>query len=983
MWGMKVTRDGEPARIARSRVVTAVEAALLVIWVLVSLPGPARAAPGRLDPTFGPGGKVTTKIGVAGSGSAVALQPDGKIIVAGIAEGPFPPDQRSFLRFALARYTSTGGLDPTFGTGGKVTTDFGDLAFAFASAVALQPDGKIVVVGGVVVVEGAGNPVTISFAMARYLPDGGIDLTFGSGGKVTTDFGADPLSGASALALQSDGKIVLAGRAGDESVGNFALARYRPDGGLDFTFGANGKVTTDFGGDDSARAVAIQPDGRIVVAGTTTGIFPGSFLFGGSDFALARYTSNGTLDPTFGSGGRITTDFGGSDVAEALALQADGKIVAAGFNDAAFALARYIANGSLDPTFGTGGKVTTHFDRSFFASAVAIQPDGKIVASGGRPFALARYEPTGNLDLGFGVGGRVTTDFSDFFEGRAMALQLDGKIVVAGGARSPFSPGQENFALARYNSTGSPDLTFRGEGKVTTDFTTDFTTDLGAASASASAVAVQPDGKIVVAGERSSVFGVQTTAFALARYHPDGRLDLGFGTGGKVTTSFGDDAFAFPLALALQGDGKFVAAGGVSAATGLRGFALARYNADGSLDPAFGTGGKVVTELGENSYAAALALQPDGKIVVAGSSFDSGGGHFTVARYNPDGGLDVTFGTGGRLITDFGDNAAATAVGLQPDGRIVVAGGTVSSGHVSFALARYAANGSLDPTFGTGGKVTTDFGHGEEAFALALQPDGKIVVAGGSSVGDSDFALARYSPNGTLDPTFGTGGKVTTDFGAADAGAHLALQPNGKIVVTVNVFIPGNVRSVLARYTSAGGLDPTFGAGGKVDADLTPALAIQPDGRIVVAGTSGPFGRDFAVARYTGDLPTTFIATNQLAYRAGDLMTVAITTDPGLSTEPKYLVVALVTPDNTRGNPFFIYRFDPVVELLTFQEASARPLADVAARPVSVVTTESFTILGVTVPALPAGSYQWLTALLAEDFSVVSNVATTPFALGP
>ena len=959
----RMTRD---ARQGLSRMVKALEVGFLATWLLaLSVPGLARAAPGRLDPTFGPGGTVTTKIGVAGSGSAVALQPDGKIIVAGVAESPvpIPPNQRSVARFALARYTSTGGLDPTFGTGGTVTTDFGDLAFAFASAVALQPDGKIVVVGG------AGNPGTFSFALARYLPDGGIDLTFGSGGKVTTDFGADPLSGASALAMQSDGKIVLAGRTGDVSVSNFALARYRPDGGLDFTFGANGKVTTDFGADDSASAVAVQPDGRIVVAGST-GIFPGIFPSGGYDFALARYTPDGTLDPTFGSGGRITTDFGGSDVAQALALQADGKIVAAGSNNAAFALARYIANGSLDPTFGTGGKVTTDFGA---ASAVAIQPDGKIVASGGSPFALARYEPTGNLDLGFGVGGRVTTDFSDFFEGRAMALQLDGKIVVAGGARNPFSSGQDNFALARYNSNGSPDLTFRGEGKVTTDF--------GAASASASAVAVQPDGKIVVAGERSSVFGVQTTAFALARYHPDGRLDLGFGTGGKVTTSFGDDAFAFPLALALQGDGKFVAAGGVSAATGLRGFALARYNADGSLDPAFGTGGKVVTELGENSYAAALALQPDGKIVVAGSSFDSGGGHFTVARYNPDGGLDVTFGTGGKVITDFGYNDAASAVGLQPDGRIVVAGGTVSSGNVTFALARYGANGSLDPTFGTGGKVTTDFGHGEVAFALALQPDGKIVVAGGSFVGVGDFALARYSPDGNLDPTFGTGGKVTADFGGADAAAALALQPDGKIVVTV--FIPGNIRTPLARYTSEGSLDPTFGIGGKVDADFTPALAIQPDGRILVAGTSDPFGRYFAVARYTGDLPTTFIATNQLEYHAGDLMTVAITTDPGLSTEPRYLVVALMTPDSTPGNPFFIYRFAPVVELLTFQDAGARSLADVAARPVSVVTAESFTILGVTVPALPAGSYQWLTALLSEDFSVISNVATATFDLLP
>ena len=946
---------------------------LLVTWMLVlGLPGLAGAAPGDLDATFGPGGKVTTNVGASGSAFAVALQPDGKIVVAGDAGGTFPSEKRTF---ALARYTPNGRLDLTFGSGGKVTTDFGGDTSASASALAIQPDGKIVVAGSAGAGGGAGD-----FALARYNPDGSLDLTFGTAGKVTTDFGDS--DAASALALRPDGRIVVAGTTGTLFAGNnnFALARYTPNGSLDFTFGAGGKVITDFGGDDLASALILQPDGRIVVAGST-----GTFLFSNA-FALARYNPDGGLDPTFGTGGMVTADFGGgnSASASALVLQPDGRIVVAGFLNADFALVRYTSIGTPDLTFGTGGRVVTEVGGEDVAYALALQPDGKIVAagrslaSGHRGFALVRHNPDGSLDLSFGSAGTVTTDFDDFVEGRAVALQPDGKIVLAGGPK-PLSPGNDNFALARYNANGSLDLTFRAGGKVTTDMGGD---DF------ASALALLPDGKIVVAGS-TLVFGNQNvgSSFALARYTPNGHLDLAFGAGGKVTTDFGADNFASAKALALQSDGKIVAAGErTSASAGTVVFALARYHPGGSLDLTFGGVGTVVTDFGGDQFAGAyaLALQPDGKIVVAGRTFASGNQNFALARYNADGSLDLTFGTGGKVITEFGDSDAASALVLQPDGKILVAGGTTASGNTTFALARYASDGSLDPTFGAGGLVTTDFGNGEEAFALALQPDGRIVAAGGSAIGRGALALARYTPDGNLDPTFGSGGTVTTDFGAADAASALALQPDGKIVVTVGALASNqDTGSVLARYTSDGSLDVTFGAGGKVDADFVSALALQPDGKIVAAGRPASGARDFAIARYTGDRLTTFIATNQLAYHQGDLMTVAITTDPGLSLDRWYVVVAVVTPTNTQGNPLFVYRFDPVVELITFQEASIRPFAAVAARPVSPVSAESFTILAVPLPALPAGSYQWLTALFSEDLSRMSPIATAPFELSP
>jgi uncharacterized delta-60 repeat protein len=212
-----------------------------------------------------------------------------------------------------------------------------------------------------------------------------LDTTFDSDGKVTTDFGA--AEDASAVAIQPDGRIVAAGESQGGFGRDFALARYNVDGSLDTSFDSDGKVTTDFGVLDAASDVAIQPDGRIVAAGNSGG-------FGFSrDFALARYNRDGSLDTSFDSDGKVTTDFGGSEVATAVAVHPDGRCVAAGGSDEDFALAGYKVDGSLDTSFDSDGKVTTDFGGFEFASDVAIQPDGRIVAAGnsGGDFALARY----------------------------------------------------------------------------------------------------------------------------------------------------------------------------------------------------------------------------------------------------------------------------------------------------------------------------------------------------------------------------------------------------------------------------------------------------------------------------------------------------------------------------------------------------------------------------------------------------------------
>jgi len=391
-----------------------------------------------LDATFGSGGKVTTPS--TGTGNAVALQADGRIVTAGAA-------------FTLTRHNTDGSADTTFGTGGKVTTAFG-AGSGSATDVAIQSDGKMVVVGSTRA--RAGFATDDNFAVRRYNTDGSLDTTFGTGGIASTDF-AGLADSANAVVIQPDGKIVVAGQAQNASGTDLALARYNVDGSLDSTFGSGGKLTTDVaGGAEFGVSIALQPDGRIVVLARIS--VAGSVVVGTP--ALVRYNSDGSLDAGFGPGGKVVAAANGP--ANAIALQADGKIVVAGSVNAgsttsAFALTRFNADGSTDSGFGTP---TT----SFFTSgngtvgrAVAVQADGKIVlvgeaangASSTFDIAVARYDTNGNLDPAFGASGKLLVDF---FAGTDLAqdvvIQPDGKIVIAGSA---FNGTATEFALVRVN----------------------------------------------------------------------------------------------------------------------------------------------------------------------------------------------------------------------------------------------------------------------------------------------------------------------------------------------------------------------------------------------------------------------------------------------------------------------------------------------------------------------------------------------------
>jgi uncharacterized delta-60 repeat protein len=387
---------------------------------------------------------------------------------------------------------------------------------------------------------------------------GALDTTFGGDGKVTTNptRRSDEAIG---LVVQGDGKLVAAGH----GAGRFALVRYAADGSLDATFGGDGKVFTDFTPRfDSASDLEIQTDGKLVAAGIAGG---------GRRFALARYNSDGTLDTTFGGDGKVTTNFTvGADFAYGVAIQTDGKIVAVGRaarRGGRVAVARYNIDGTLDMTFSGDGKATVNFttgdDR---ADHVAIQSDGRIVAAGTARYfdknariALVRYNTDGTLDATFSGDGKQTTNLTRGFDGAfALAIQpVDQKIVVAGQARL-------RLGVLRYNANGTLDSSFSGDGKATVNFTRglDYADD----------VALAADGKIIAAGG-ANFFGANPK-FAVVRLDTDGTLDSTFSGDGKVTTDFTsvwDSAFDVEI---QASDGNIVAAG--AAGKGRR-FALARY----------------------------------------------------------------------------------------------------------------------------------------------------------------------------------------------------------------------------------------------------------------------------------------------------------------------------------------------------------------------------------------------------------------------
>ncbi len=398
------------------------------------------------------------------------------------------------------------------------------------------------------------------------------------------------------------------------------------------------------------------------------------------------------------------------------------------------------ASGDLDTTFGHGGMVTTRLGNNEFAQCVAIQPDGRIVIGlnswypTGPDFILVRYNADGTLDSSFGIGGVVQTYFLGY-GGVVSSVKIDsrGRIVAAGHIlTSPQANPPSDFALARYTASGALDTSFGLQGKVIRDNSHDDWLR---------EIVIQKDGKIVAAGSSSTT--QHRLDFAVFRLTANGFQDLTFADGNVVLTDF-YDGFDLGIAAVLQSDGRIVVGGRATGNNDQGDFALARYNTNGTLDATFGGHGRVTTRISSDSdtvFDLLIRSTPFGgeQLIAVGTRAEDHSNYsdFAMACYLSDGSLNASFGFAGFVITDLsGDWDEASCAVQQPDGKIIVAG----SGLGNFELARYNSNGTLDTSFGQGGKVVTIFGH--RINGLALTSQGGIIAAGGGY----EIALAKYLP---------------------------------------------------------------------------------------------------------------------------------------------------------------------------------------------------------------------------------------------
>ncbi|MBM4246892.1 MAG: hypothetical protein FJ148_24385 [Deltaproteobacteria bacterium] len=583
----------------------------------------------------------------------------------------------------------------------------------------------------------------------------------------------------------------------------------RADGELDPSFAASGIAVADLGDDDDrVVAAALAPGGRIVLAGDLPGATD-------RDLVVAAFTSTGAPDVAFATTGRITADFGGVEQANGVAVDQDGSIVVAGtrLKDGEYqlVLALYRPDGALDTSFnGSGRRVLSFSDAADnLGGGVAFDLDGRIVVAGtrttanGSAFAVARLLRNGELDTSFNGTGKRFVDFGLSngvnATGTAVALADDGKVVVAG---TRVGASGTDFAIARIDRDGALDATFNGSGKVSVDF---------GGTDEAHAITLRPDGAIAVAGERTTASG---SDFAVTVRLNDGSADVAFKGNGKATTDFGGDEMAF--AIAAQADGKLVAVGVRSSANG-KDFAVARYLADGTSDPALDGDGKLRVDLatGSDDVATGIAVQPDGRLVVAGTSTSGGKDDAAIVRLlspltTPAGVLEIpspgSWQSGVGLISGWLCNVPSVEVRI--DGR---------------AAAPTAYGTTRADTTGICGDANNGFGL---LFNWALLGDGTHVVR--AFTGGKQFASARFRVTTFGEPFLrGASGTYTLPgFPQAD----------GSVDVT---WTEGLQRFVVTKHTkgTAGATSAASTAStARATNDTTAAFLENPTGGSVQSG---------------------------------------------------------------------------------------------------------------------------------------------------
>ena len=679
-------------------------------------------------------------------------------------------------------------FDPGFGVNGPV------------NAVVVQPDGKVLIGGKFTIVKGLART-----NLARLNADGSGDPTFNPG--IAYDL-------VSSLALQSDGKVLVGGQFVHYECDEFGcfdrfdsiVTRLNASGSLDGSFNpATGAGGSPYG----VSSVVVQSDGKVLIGGGFTAVN------GTNRISIARLNANGSLDSSFDTGAEVIISYF-RDYPVAVALQPDGKVLVGsvasivnGTNRSG--IVRLNANGSLDSSFDPAGNF-------YRASSVALQPDGKVLLGGG--FGIARLNANGSLDGSFnsapGGGGY-------FSRVGSIVVQSDGKVLI-GGLFTAVN-GTNRNSIARLNADGSLDDSFNpGTGVYGAVYS----------------VALQPDGKLLIGGSFLAVNG--TNRSRIARLNADGGLDGSFhpGIGLEIPIS----------TLVVQPDGKVLVGDPFTFISGTNRYGIARLNADGSLDSTF-ISHRFVAELdhpdNSDGYITVLAVtvQSDGKVLVGGFSYSGTCGDgscipsssWFVTRLNPDGRRDTNFAqAGGGLIFYNESHETVRALAVQPDGKIVVGGDfTDFNGAPRNGIARLNSNGSLDTSFNA--SIGVRPGNPHEVNSVVVQADGKVLIGGSFFAvnGTNRSNIARLNSNGSLD----------SSFNPPVGGYPLALQPDGKILL-----------GGYARLNADGSLDASFNQGpASAWGGEIRSIALQPDGNILIGGsftTVKGVWRPF-VARLYGD----------------------------------------------------------------------------------------------------------------------------------
>jgi uncharacterized delta-60 repeat protein len=828
---------------------------------------------GVLDLTFGINGVATLEDlrilfrgGTFGSNDvleSMILHSDGSILIS--ARAWVSGDNV----VALVRFSASGVLDPpgsffNFSTSSRIS----------AAPASMFPDGSTMVA--------IGSTDGLSLVLTRISPDSNLDSSFGDNGivnisSVGTALAMAVLPGRDILVLTSVGR----------GPSTYAVAKFSASGVLqDCSFcNTQGMPSVLVGshGRDQARAVAVQEDGKLVVSGWSTFDPAGRRSFG-----TVRLLPSGRLDRTFGGGtGKVATQISDTTNANAMAIDQYGRIIVAGDNftdfDSWCAVVRYLPSGALDASFGGTGIVSINVGLLTSATAVAVQSNGQVVASGSvyiadhYDFFVARFHTNGALDTSFGTGGYAATtiDGSRQAFGWDIAIQSDGKIVVAGTSyRQPPEDNTRDFTLVRYTSDGTLDASFGTDGVVISSLTSDF--DL------AQALALQNDGKILVTGYAFSRANSTRTAAIIARYMPNGTLDASFGGGGKLILP----AWGSPSDVTVQKSGEIVVAGTSESNT----LQVSRFTADGVVDLSFGGTGSVADSA--TSTGDSGAIQSDGRIVVVGSqplSEEPSRSGFAIRRFFANGTLDdtcaaalplddpcditspssTTTTTGGTEPPGYGTLATPSFVqwgprlsgngsvgsliyqgvstALSGDGMTMVFGGSGENGNYGavWVFVRSPGGPWVEQTKLVGSNgigLTVRFGT-----SVALSRDGATLAVGGPE--DSSAAGAVWMFSRSCDHVWSEISKLTVapSSNRVALGSSVALSDDGDVLLSGGNGAAWIFNRSEATWTEQGSL---------TDIGYVRSVAVSGVGTTIAVGTPYEFSRRGAVRIYvqSGDV---------------------------------------------------------------------------------------------------------------------------------